>query len=124
LFIQTFVQNCAKEPKDNYLALITVVNSNYIAVLAIAFNCLAKSSLTKRKCCTKVKVFITNLANINKALANKAKTDLCTKLLKHFYKFLDICSCTNANKLLLMQRKGINYKIVLKEENGCILKVL
>jgi hypothetical protein len=69
-------------------------------------------------------VFITSLANINKALANKAKTNLYTKLLKHFYKFLDVYSCTNANKLLLMQRKGINYKIVFKEENNYILKVL
>jgi hypothetical protein len=106
------------------LALITVVNNNYIAVLAIAFNCLAKGSLTRRKYNTKVKVFIASLVNINKALANKAKTDLCTKLLKHFYKFLDICSCINANKLLLIQRKGINYKIVFKKENSCILKVL
>ena len=101
MFIQTLVQNYAKEPKSNYLALITIVNSNYITVLAIAFNCLAKGSLTKRKRYTKVKVFVASLANINKALANKARINLYTKLLKHFYKFLDIYSCTNANKLLL-----------------------
>jgi hypothetical protein len=106
------------------LALITVVNSNCIAVLAITFNRLAKGSLTKEKRYTKVEVFVASLVNINKALANKAKTDLCTKLLKHFYKFLDVYSCTNANKLLLVQRKGIDYKIVLKEENSCTLKVL
>jgi hypothetical protein len=106
------------------LALITVVNSNCIAILAIAFNRLAKGSLTKGKRCTKVKVFVASLADINKALANKAKTDLYTKLLKHFHEFLDVCSCIDANKLLLMQRKGIDYKIVFKEENGCTLKVL
>jgi hypothetical protein len=78
LFTQTLVQNCAKELKDNYLALITIVNSNCIAVLAIAFNYLAKGSLTKGKRCTKVKVFVVSLANINKALTNKAKTDLYT----------------------------------------------
>jgi hypothetical protein len=124
LFIQTFIQNYTKELKDNYLALITTVNSNYIAILAIAFNRLAKGSLTKGKRNTKVKVFVASLANINKTLANKAKANLYTKLLKHFYKFLNICSCTNANKLLLVQRKGINYKIILKEENGYTLKVL
>jgi hypothetical protein len=106
------------------LALITIVNSNCIAVLAIAFNRLAKGSLTRRKRCTKVKVFAASLADINKALANKARTDLCTKLLKHFYEFLDVYSCTDANKLLLMRRKGINYKIVLEKENSYTLKVL
>jgi hypothetical protein len=124
LFTQTLVQNCAKEPKGNYLALITAVNSNCIAVLAIAFNRLAKGGLTRGKRCTKVKVFAASLANINKALANKARTDLCTKLLKHFHEFLDVCSCTDADKLLLMRRKGIDYKIVLKEENSYTPKVL
>ena len=121
---QTLVQNYAKEPKGNYLALITAVNSNCITVLAIAFNCLAKGSLTRGKRNTKVKVFVASLANINKALANKAKADLYTKLLKHFYKFLDVYNCIDANKLLLIQGKGINYKIVLKEENGYTPKVL
>jgi hypothetical protein len=51
----------------------TIVNSNCIAILAIAFNCLAKGSLTKRKRCTKVKVFVASLANINKTLVNKVK---------------------------------------------------
>jgi hypothetical protein len=124
LFIQTLVQNYTKKLKSNYLALITIVNNNYIAVLAIAFNRLAKGNLTKRKHYTKIKVFVTSLVNINKALANKAKTNLYTKLLKHFYKFLNVYSCTNVNKLLLIQRKGINYKIIFKKENSCILKVL
>jgi hypothetical protein len=50
----------------------------------------------------KVKVFAASLANINKALARKAKIDPCTKLLKHYYEFLDVFSCTDANKLLLL----------------------
>ena len=69
-------------------------------------------------------MFAASLADINKALANKTRTNLYTKLLKHFYKFLDVFSCIDTNKLLLLQGKGIDYKIVLKEENSCTLKVL
>ena len=121
---QTLVQNYAREPKGNHPALITAVINNCIAVSAVAFNRLAKGRVTKGKAYTKVEVFAVSLADINKALALKVKTDLCMKLLKHFYEFLDLYSCTNTNKLLLLQGKGVNYRITLKKKDRKMPKVL
>jgi hypothetical protein len=46
-------------------------------------------------------VFIASLADINKILTNKAKTDPCIKLLKYFYKFIELFSYKKTNKLVL-----------------------
>jgi hypothetical protein len=56
--------------------------------------------MLKEKAYTKVKVFIVSLIDINKALVVKARTDPYTKLLKYFYKFLDVYSYIDTNKLL------------------------
>jgi len=80
--------------------------------------------MLKGKARTKVEVFIASLADINKALAVKARTDPHTKLPKHFHEFLDVCSCTDADKLPPLQGKGRDYEIVLEKENGYTLKIL
>ena len=46
-------------------------------------------------------MFTASLADINKALTNKAKTDPYIKLLKYFYEFIESFSCKKANELVL-----------------------
>jgi hypothetical protein len=58
--------------------------------------------MLKGKTYIKVKVFIVSLVDINKALVVKVRIDPYIKLLKHFYKFLDIYSYIDTNKLLLL----------------------
>jgi hypothetical protein len=72
---------------------------------------LSFSYLIQGKYYIKVKVFIASIANINKALINKVKTDPYIKLLEHFYKFLEIFSQEKAVELPLYYRVSINYKI-------------
>src|SRR5271168_1626573 len=107
---KTLVQNYTKELEKSI---------DYIAVLAVAFN-----RLTKGKLRTKVEVFATSMANINKALAVKVKTDPYTKLLEHFHEFLNVFSCTDTNKLLLLRSERIDYSINLEKKDGKTLKVL
>jgi hypothetical protein len=56
--------------------------------------------MLKGKAYIKVKVFIVSLVDINKALVVKARIDSYTKLPKYFYKFLDVYSYIDTNKLL------------------------
>ena len=92
---------------------------NCIAVSAVAFNRLAKGKLR-----AKINVFSANLADINKALRTKTRTDFRTKLLKYFHDFLDLFSRINADKLPLFRGKEIDYKINFEKKNGKTLKVL
>jgi hypothetical protein len=94
-------------------------NFNCVAVLAIAFK-----RLSLRKVYSKIKTFVASLIDIIKALQTKIRTDLCTKLLKQYYKFLDVFSCKQFNKLLLLCNKGIDYRIKLKKQDKKDPKVL
>jgi hypothetical protein len=89
-----------------------------VAVSAIAFH-----RLTRGKLRSKVEVFAASLADINKALARKAKIDPRTKLPKHYYEFLDVFSCTDADKLPPLRGKGIDHGVALEKEDGKTPKV-
>jgi len=91
---------------------------NCVAVSAVAFH-----RLTRGKLRSKVEVFAASLADINKALARKAKIDPRTKLPKHYYEFLDVFSRTDADKLPPLRGKGIDHGIALEKEDGKTLKV-
>ena len=69
-------------------------------------------------------MFSASIIDINKALSKKTKIDLCIKLLKHYYKFLDVFSCIDANKLLPFCSREIDYRIDLEKEDRKVLKVL
>jgi hypothetical protein len=69
-------------------------------------------------------VFAASIADINKALINKVKTDPYTKLLEHFYKFLEMFSREKAVELPLYCRAGINHEIQLESVNRQEPKVL
>jgi hypothetical protein len=110
--IGTIVQNVAKPRKARS-------NGTAIAVSALSFGCLIQG-----KRYTKVEVFAASIADINKALMNKVKTDPCTKLPEHFHEFLEIFSREKAAELPLYYRAGINYKIQLESIDRQEPKVL
>ena len=58
-------------------------------------------------------IFTVIIANIKKALVLKKHTDPAIKVLVYYYKYLDIFSRKEANKLVKHQL--YNYKIILKE---------
>ena len=69
-------------------------------------------------------MFLASIVDINKALSKKPKIDPYIKLLEYFYKFLDVFSCIEANKLLLYYSREIDYRIDLEKEDRKVLKVL
>jgi hypothetical protein len=58
------------------------------------------------------------MADINKALAVKQRTDPKTKLPSHYHEFLDVFDYKEANQLLLLRRQGTDYTIKLETVNG------
>ena len=60
-------------------------------------------------------MFVANLINIDKALIEKKKIDLYIRLLKHFYKFLNLFSLKKAKKLSFFCKKRVNYLIKLEK---------
>jgi hypothetical protein len=71
-----------------------------------------------------VEVFAASIADINKALMNKVKTDPCTKLPEHFHEFLGMFSREKAAELPLYCRAGVDHEIQLESVNGQEPKVL
>jgi len=68
-------------------------------------------------------VFSALLIDIDKVLTRKKYTDLINKLLKRFYKYLELFNKLAAEKLP-PYREGVNYKInLLKDEQGRDLPV-
>ena len=60
-------------------------------------------------------VFIISLIDINKFLIKNKKIDPCTRLPKHFYKFLNLFSLKKAKKLPSLCKKGVDYLIELEK---------
>ena len=55
------------------------------------------------------------MADINKTLAVRKRTDPRTKLLVHFHELLDVCSYKKAEVLLPTRRTSIDYAIKLEK---------
>ena len=60
-------------------------------------------------------MFVISLVNINKALIEKKKINLYTKLLEHFHKFLNLFSLKEIKKLPPLYKKGVDYLIKLEK---------
>jgi hypothetical protein len=58
-------------------------------------------------------VFLASIANIEKALRKKEMTDPRTRLLEHFYEFLDVANRTKADELPPLRGYKVNYRIEL-----------
>jgi transposase InsO family protein/predicted aspartyl protease len=86
-----------------------------IAISAVAF----KSQARKKH----MEVFSVSIADINKALKVKARTDPRTKLPKQYYEFLKVFSKEEADKLSPLRGEGIDHAIELESSNGKEAKV-
>jgi hypothetical protein len=91
---------------------------------AVAVSVLSFGYLMQGKCYTKVEVFAASMADINKALMNKVKTDPCTKLLEHFHEFLEMFSREKAVELPLYCGVGVDHEIQLESVDRREPKVL
>ena len=60
-------------------------------------------------------MFIVNLIDINKVLIEKKKIDPYIRLLEHFYKFLNLFSLKEVEKLSPFCRKEVDYSIKLEK---------
>ena len=58
------------------------------------------------------------MANINKALAVKQRTDPKTKLPSHYHEFLDVFDYKEANQLPPLRGQGTDHAIELETVNG------
>jgi hypothetical protein len=98
---RTVVQNRtkAKDPKVDC-----------VAVSAASFGWLTQS---KRR--EKVEVFAASIADINKALTSKVRTDPCTKLPNWCQDFSDMFGKDKAIELLLLQGAGVDHEIQLEK---------
>jgi hypothetical protein len=100
----TIIRNRAKQPQDDL---------DCLAVSAVAFN-----RLSRGKRYGKTEVFAASLADINKALRTKTKTDPRTKLPTQFHEFLDVFSQEQANRLPPVRGKGVDHGIQLEKQDG------
>lgn len=91
---------------------------------AVAVSALSFGRLTRGKRRTKVEVFAASMADINKALMNKVKTDPRTKLPEHFHEFLEMFSREKAAELPPYRGAGVDHEIQLESVNGQEPKVL
>ena len=100
----TLVRNRAKDPERDI---------DCVAILVVVFSRYARGRL-----CSKVKVFAASLADINKVLSHKTRTDPRTKLPQHYYEFLDVFNRTDAEKLPPLRGKGTDHSIELEKKDG------
>jgi predicted aspartyl protease len=84
-----------------------------VEVSAVSFNRIAQGRQRR-----KVEVFAASMADINKALAKKVKTDPRTKLPEFYQEFLDVFSQIEAAKLPPLRGKGIDHGIQLEQVDG------
>jgi hypothetical protein len=104
---RTLVQNRTIQP--NKLLKCSMVS-------AVGYHTLVQ----RKKKVKEIEVFAASIADIQKALASttKKRIDPRMKLPKHFYEFLDVFDCTEAEKLPPLQGKGIDYYIEIERKDG------
>ena len=66
----------------------------------------------------RIEVFVASMADINKALAVKAKIDLRTKLPKQYWEFLELFDEDQVEKLPPSRGKQVDHKIELVQSEG------
>ncbi len=104
-FTKTIVQNRKASAKSEF---------NYVMMSATFFTNLIQKKEEKQK---KIEVFLTSMANIEKALTSQKKTDLRTILSDHYHEFLDVFNRTMTEKLPPLRGEGTDHQIELEEVN-------
>ena len=101
----TLVRNRARTPD------LTI---DCVAVSAAAFNMIARRRKTKDN----TEVFSASMADIQKALAVRSKTDPRTKLPKHYHQFLTVFDTDEAEKLPPVRGPGVDHAIEIEKKDG------
>jgi len=110
-FTETIIQNRKASAESEF---------NHVMMSATFFMNLIQKKEEKQK---KIEVFLTSMADIEKALTSQKKTDLRTILSDHYHEFLDVFNCMMAEKLPPLRGEGTDHQIELKEVNEKELKV-
>src|SRR5205807_9040992 len=103
----TLVRNQARTPDKSL---------ECYSVSAAAFSWTVRRQKQQKK--KGVEVFSASLADINKALAPRSKTDPRTKLPKHYHQFLAVFDPKEADKLPPVRGPGIDHAIEIEKKDG------
>jgi len=94
---------------------------NYIIMSVMSFSNLRQKKEEKQK---KIKMFLTNIINIERALTSQKKTDSRIILSDHYHKFLNVFNHIMTEKLPLLREEDTDHWIELKEIDEKESKVL
>jgi len=83
-------------------------------VSATFFTNLVQKKEEKQK---KIEVFLTSMADIEKALTSQKKTDLRTILSDHYHEFLNVFNCMMTEKLPPLRGEDTDHQIELEGVN-------
>lgn len=95
-------------------ARVTDPTIDCIAVSAVSLNRLVGRKKTKGE----VEVLAASMADIQKALTPRKKTDPRTKLPSHYHEFLDMFNANKAEKLPPVRGQGIDHAIKIEKKDG------
>ncbi len=98
----TYVRNRAVTAKDDF---------NHLMVSATSFTNLVRKKEKKKQ--GEIEVFLASMADIEKALSSKKRSDPQTKLPGHYHDFLDVFDRTMAEKLPSLRGEGTDHRIKL-----------
>lgn len=87
-----------------------LLKMNIFSILAKAFELIFKMKYQRRE----IQMFVANLANIDKALKSKIKTNSRIKFSTHYYDYFKVFDSKKADKLSLMRKREVDYSIKLK----------
>ncbi len=111
-FTETVIQNREASAEDKF---------NHIMMLTMFFLNLIWKKEEKQK---KIKMFLTNMINIERALTSQKKTDSRTILSDYYHEFLDVFDHTMTEKLSLLRKEDTDHWIELEEIDEKESKVL
>ena len=101
----TIVRNRARKPNKDI---------SYIVILAIGFTSLIRRKKTRNN----IKIFAISLADIQKALTVRKKTDPRTKLPKHFHSHLRVFNADAAAEQPPLRGPEVDHAIEIEKKNG------
>ncbi len=104
-FTETIIQNREASAESEF---------NHVMMFAMFFTNLVWKKEEKQK---KIEVFLTSMADIEKALTSQKKTDLRTILSDHYHEFLNVFNHMMTEKLPPLREEGTDHQIELEEVN-------
>ena len=95
------------------------LKTQFTLVSAVAFKKLTKNYPRNKG----VQVFAASMADINKALAVKKRTDLSSVLPIYYHDFLDVFDYKKSESLPPLRGKGVDHAIDIENKNGQEAKI-